>query len=166
MIQPVFIDFEASSLSPGSWPIEVGLAWLDERKVVVESRLIRPKPEWPEDDWNPASEEVHGISRSDLDDAATADDVASWLWETVAGRQLVSDAPEFDQRWLDRLLDRPGPLIDDFDRVVWQAFSDCGEVKAGRLHRVYEKRMNRPIRHRAGDDAAGLCQAWLAGVGK
>lgn len=115
---------------PNSWPIEVGLAWLDERKVVVESRLIRPRPEWPEDDWNPVSEEVHGIPRSDLDDAASADDVASWLWETVAGRQLVSDAPEFDQRWLDRLLDRPGPLIDDFDRVVWQAFSDCGEVKA------------------------------------
>lgn len=166
LIQPVFIDFEASSLSPASWPIEVGLAWFDGKKVVVQSRLIRPRPEWPEDDWNPASEKVHGIPRPDLEAAAFADDVATWLLASLAGRPLVSDAPEFDQRWLDQLLGRPGPQIDDFDRVVWQAFSDGGDVNAGRLHRVYESKTNRPVRHRAGDDAAGLCYAWRAGVGK
>ena len=26
----VFLDFEASSLSPGSWPIEIGWAWVED----------------------------------------------------------------------------------------------------------------------------------------
>ncbi|MEY8798918.1 hypothetical protein AB9K35_01115 [Leisingera sp. XS_AS12] len=28
-MEPVFIDFEASSLAPKSWPIEVGIAWVE-----------------------------------------------------------------------------------------------------------------------------------------
>ncbi len=166
MESPAFIDFEASSLSQHSWPIEVGLAWLEVGRVVVESRLIRPRPEWPESDWDPASEAVHKISRSELKGAESADDVVDWLIKAIGRRVLVSDAPEFDQHWMDRLLGEPGPKIHDFDMAVWQAFSDGGNVKAGRLHRVYRNRTTRPTLHRAGDDAAGLCYAWRAGVGK
>lgn len=166
MDSPVFIDFEASSLSPKSWPIEVGLAWLVEKRVVVKSKLIRPRPEWSEDDWSLESEEVHGIPRADLESAECADDVSAWLLETIEGKVIVSDAPEFDQRWLDRLVGTSGPRIDDFDRLVWQSFSDGGDVNAGRIHRVYGHRTNRPVLHRAGDDAANLCHAWQAGVGK
>ncbi|MBY6059479.1 hypothetical protein [Leisingera daeponensis] len=167
MDSPIFIDFEASSLSPQSWPIEVGLAWLDGKRVVSVSKLIRPRWNWPEGDWNPKSEEVHGIPRSDLDGADHADNVAVWLLEVVEGRPLVSDAPEFDQRWCDRLLGKPGPRIDDFDRVLWMAFShEDGTVAPGRLHHAYKNRVSRKVLHRAGDDAAGLCYAWRAGVGK
>lgn len=167
MNSPVFIDFEASSLSSASWPIEVGVAWLDGKKVIVESKLIRPRPEWPEDDWNPESEAVHNIPRSELDAADSADNVSAWLLETVAGRTLVSDAPEFDQRWLDRLLGKPGPTIDDFDRILWMAFSsEDGTVAPGRLNKAYKNRLNRKVLHRAGDDAANLCYAYRAGVGK
>lgn len=165
-VSPIFIDFEASSLSPASWPIEVGLAWLDGKRVVAESCLIRPRIEWPEDDWNPESEAVHGIPRSDLDNAESADEVAAWLLKTVAGQTLVSDAPEFDQRWLDRLLGETGPKIHDFDSFVWDAFSEEGYVRSGRLHRVYDIRTKRQTTHRAGADAADLCYAWRAGVGK
>ncbi len=139
MDYPVFIDFEASSLSPQGWPIEIGLAWLLGKRVVVKSKLIRSRPEWAEEDWDPDSEQVHGIPRADLEDAESADDVATWLLETITGRVVVSDAPEFDQRWLDRLLSKPGPQIGDFDRVVWQAFSDGCDVNAGLLHRVCER---------------------------
>lgn len=163
---PVFIDFEASSLSPESWPIEVGLAWLDGKRVAVESKLIRPRPEWPESDWNAESQSVHGIPRPDLDDASLPDVVAKWLLGTVEGRSLVSDAPEFDQRWLNRLLGCRGPEIADFDSVLWEAFSSEGCVAPGRLHRAYKNMRSRPTLHRAGADAANLAYAWRAGIGK
>ncbi len=163
---PVFIDFEASSLNAASWPIEVGLAWLDGRRVVVESKLIRPRPEWPEDDWNLESQEVHGIPRADLDNAESADEVSAWLLQAVGDSQLVSDAPEFDQHWLDRLLGKSGPEIADFDQMLFAAFSDDGCVAPGRLNKAYKNMMQRRVVHRAGDDAAHLCYAWRAGVGK
>ncbi len=163
---PVFIDFEASSLSSDSWPIEVGLAWCEGKRVAVESKLIRPRPDWPESDWNAESQAVHGIPRSDLDDASTADDVTIWLLDTVEGRPLFSDAPEFDQRWMNRLLGHPGPEIADFDGAVCAAFSSEGCLAPGRLHKVYRNMQNRPTLHRAGADAANLAYAWRAGIGK
>ncbi|WP_298905093.1 exonuclease domain-containing protein [uncultured Aliiroseovarius sp.] len=168
---PVFIDFEASSLSPQSWPIEVGIAWLDGNRVVVESKLIKPDPSWPEGDWNPESEAVHNIPRSDLEDAEPAKDVAQWLRSITIGRTLVSDAPEFDQRWLDRLLSTiEEPLhmqIDDFNRILRIAFShEDGIVAPGRLHYAYKNRMSRKAIHRAGSDAANLAYAYRAGLPK
>ncbi len=163
---PVFIDFEASSLSQDSWPIEVGVAWLDGTKVVVESKLIQPRPDWLESDWNAESQNVHGIHRSELDDATPSDDVAKWLLEIVGGRPLFSDAPEFDQRWLNRLLGHPGPEISDFDGAAWAAFSSEGCMAPGHLHRVYRNMQNQPTLHRAGADAANLAYAWRAGIGK
>ncbi|MEY8799105.1 hypothetical protein AB9K35_02085 [Leisingera sp. XS_AS12] len=38
-MDPVFIDFEASSLAPKSWPIEVGIAWVDSGRVAAEAKL-------------------------------------------------------------------------------------------------------------------------------
>lgn len=107
-MSPIFIDFEASSLSITSWPIEVGIAKADDGQVVVESKLIRPVRGWSEDDWSPESEAVHGIPRSALDDAEPAADVAKWLLKKLNGQVVVSDAPEFDQMWLDRLLQTAG----------------------------------------------------------
>lgn len=168
---PAFIDFEASSLSPQSWPIEVGIAWLDGNRVVVESKLIKPDPSWPEGDWNPESEAVHNIPRSDLEDAEPAKDVAQWLQSVTIGRTLVSDAPEFDQRWLDRLLSTvEEPLhmqIDDLNRILRIAFShEDGIVAPGRLHYAYKNRMSRKVIHRAGSDAANLAYAYRAGLSK
>lgn len=162
---PVFIDFEASSLSENSWPIEVGLAWLEGKRVVVESKLIQPRPEWLESDWNMESEAVHGIPRSDLEAGETADDVASWLLREAENGLLVSDAPPFDQQWLDRLLGQPGPRIANVDDVFRGAFSSEGCVSPGRLHRAYRNMRNRPTEHRAGPDAANLAYAWRAGIG-
>ncbi len=164
---PVFVDFEASSLSQRSWPIEVGLSWLEGRRVIVESKLIRPRSEWPEDDWSAKSEAVHGIPRCDLNHAEAADDVVSWLRNVVRGRVLASDAPEFDQRWLNRLLgNSTGGNIRDFDQLAWWAFSDEGVLNPGKLHRVYRAMTKQRTAHRAGPDAQNLCYAWRAGIGK
>ncbi|GAA6162199.1 hypothetical protein NBRC116589_43730 [Ruegeria sp. HU-ET01832] len=163
----IFIDFEASSLSPQSWPIEVGLAWLEGRKVVVKSRLICSRESWDPDDWDPKSEEIHGLPYSTiLSSGSDADVVSDWLLDIAQENTLISDAPEFDQRWLDRLLGRSGPQIMDFDQAVWNAFSDNGNPASSRLSRVYKTKTNRPTAHRAGPDAADLAYAWRAGLPK
>lgn len=167
-MEPVFIDFEASSLAPKSWPIEVGIAWVDNGQVAADAKLIRPDPSWSVDDWHPESEAVHGIPRKALNAAEPADSVAMWLRDKLDGKLVVSDAPEFDQRWLDRLMktacEQHEIRIDDFDRVVWWAFSEMdGQIGPGRLHGVYGHLTNEKTIHRAGGDAAKLARAWLAG---
>ncbi|MEX5600408.1 exonuclease domain-containing protein [Pseudophaeobacter sp. C1-32P7] len=167
-MQPVFIDFEASSLSPASWPIEVGIARVDQGKVLVDSKLIRPHQTWSMSEWHEDSAAIHGISLDELADAEPAEDVARWLADGIAGELVLSDAPEFDQRWLDRLMsvvdDDHGIELADFDEKVWQAFSqEYGTGAAGRIHTVYKAGANRQSTHRAGADAADLAHAWLAG---
>ena len=167
-MKPVFIDFEASSLAPNGWPIEVGIAWVNNGTIVVESKLIRPVSTWSMNDWHPESEAVHGISRADLDNAEPAENVAIWLRDKLQGKLVVSDAPEFDQRWLDGLMQTIGGApeikLGDFDQVAWWGFSEMdGRIAPGRLHRVYETLVNENTVHRAGDDAAKLARAWLAG---
>jgi DNA polymerase III epsilon subunit-like protein len=167
-MRPVFIDFEASSLSPKSWPIEVGIARVGGNEVIVESKLIRPHPSWAMAEWHAESAAVHGISLEELAGAEAAGDVARWLVDEVAGELLLSDAPEFDQRWCDRLLKLIGGSHDlrltDFDQAVWWAFSEeDGKLNPGRIPDVYSALSDRRTKHRAGDDAADLAQAWLAG---
>lgn len=156
----VFLDFEASGLEPGSWPIEIGLARIrSDGTVRVNACLIRPHPTWSEHLWSPSSAEVHGISRSELDGAYPADLIAADFLELLVGRVIVSDAPDFDQRWLDMLAELidPAPrfVIRDFDLAI-APFGFEG-VKRG-----YEILDALPSRHRAGDDAARLARAWLA----
>ncbi len=144
------------------------MASVDNGQVAAEAKLIRPDPSWSMDDWHPASEKVHGIPRSALNEAETAGSVAMWLRDKLDGRLVVSDAPEFDQSWLDRLMktacEQHEIRIDDVDRVVWWAFSEMdGQIGPGRLHYVYSHLTNEKTIHRAGDDAAKLARAWLAG---
>lgn len=46
----VFLDFEASSLDPNSWPIELGVSWITtDFQVETYANLIKPSPDWFED---------------------------------------------------------------------------------------------------------------------
>lgn len=171
MIYPkrlIFIDFEASSLSSDSWPIEIGIAWIEQQDVVVESKFIQPDPAWSLDDWSEESAAVHNIPFADLKSAEPAVEVARWFKEIIGDNILVSDAPEFDQRWLDRLLatlNEPTKQIDDFDRIVWISFSkEDGIVAPGTIDQVYKLRAERPTTHRAGADAADMAHAYKAGL--
>ena len=96
-----FVDLEASSLLPGSYPIEI--AWVDETGA-GESHLIRPEPDWT--DWDFNSQGVHGISRDQLvAEGRPAADVARRAAEVLIGQEAYSDAPGWDSGWLDTLLE-------------------------------------------------------------
>jgi DNA polymerase III subunit epsilon len=154
------LDFEASSLSQESWPIEVGLSWIANGHVQTWSSLIRPDPAWDLGDWSPQSAEVHGIHLSKLEDAPSAAEVAEAFMDVIGRRRLASDAPEFEGRWLSRLLRTTGRAetlsIEDFDAVSFAAFS--GYV----LDMLYETVERRPAPHRAGPDTARFARGWLS----
>ncbi|MBJ3764375.1 hypothetical protein ILP92_16665 [Maribius pontilimi] len=165
----IFMDFEASSLASDSWPIEIGLSWIDPDGTVHSvGKLIRPDPAWQETAWSEQSADVHRIPRSDLDDADPAEEVARWAIDTIGDARLIADAPEFDQRWLDRLLSTsPNPPtlpIYDFHQAAWTAFTKDGNPISAALDAVYEKRERRRTVHRAAQDAADLAHAWRAGL--
>lgn len=153
------LDFEASSLSQESWPIEVGLSWIANSYVQTWSSLIRPNPAWDLSDWSPQSAEVHGIALSELESAPSAAEVVAASRNVLGGRKLVSDAPEFEARWLERLLLAAGqheaPEIEDFDGVSFAMFEGYA------LDMLYETVERRPAPHRAGPDTARLARGWL-----
>jgi hypothetical protein len=157
----LIIDFEASGLGPGSWPIEVGLAWAESGAVRSWSSLIRPEPDWDPDLWDTVAEDMHGIRPSDLASAPRAWSVAAELLDRVAGRPVFSDAPEFDERWARRLLDaQPSQTslrFREFDEAV-------GAVCGGRgADWAYERLERTRTPHRAGPDAERMLRAILYG---
>lgn len=156
------LDFEASSLSSDSWPIEVGVSWLEFGEVRTWSSLIRPTPDWNLADWSPQSALVHGIALDALREAPTASAVAVDLLARLAGRRPVSDAPEFDARWLSRLLQAGGygsaPELEDYDQVSFAQFSGPA------LNGLYETLERHRAPHRAGPDSARLVRAWRSAM--
>ena len=96
----VFLDFEASSLSDDSYPIEVAWVFEDGRD---RSFLLRPLPAWT--DWNDGAERIHGISRARLDAEGTeVATVAHEMVEALSGHALFASAPSWDGKWLSVLL--------------------------------------------------------------
>lgn len=99
-----FLDFEASSLSRRSYPIEVGWVFADGRS---EALLIRPAPGW--DDWDPRAEAIHHLERDRLErEGAPHDEVARRMVEALAGHALFASAPSWDGKWLSVLLRAAG----------------------------------------------------------
>lgn len=100
----VFLDFEASSLSKTSYPIEVAWAFED---GASEAHLIRPAPTWIE--WDSRAEHIHGISRAVLEREGTPHEiVAARMLEVLTGHDLLASAPSWDGKWLSALLRAAG----------------------------------------------------------
>ncbi|BCO32055.1 hypothetical protein TspCOW1_21580 [Thiohalobacter sp. COW1] len=98
---PRFLDIEASSLGRDSYPIEIAWSTPDGE---IESYLINPYqiPDWT--DWDPAAEAIHGLSRRYLRDHGEDPKlVAGRIQAALAGQPVYSDAPEYDQGWLETL---------------------------------------------------------------
>jgi hypothetical protein len=96
----VFLDFEASSLSKRSYPIEVGWIFEDGRS---ESHLIRPAADW--NDWDEEAENIHHISRADLSAHGSPHDlVAQRMSAELTGHDLLASAPSWDGKWMSTLL--------------------------------------------------------------
>lgn len=100
----VFLDFEASSLSKQSYPIEVAWVFEDGRS---EEYLIRPAPAWT--DWDPAAEAIHHIRHATLLADGTAHElVARRMVDILTGHDLLASAPSWDGKWLSALLRAAG----------------------------------------------------------
>ena len=104
MPETVFVDFEASSLSKASYPIEV--AWVTGNGE-EESYLIRPAPGWT--DWAETAERIHGISRKCLAMEGTPHEiVAARMVARLTSHLLYATAPSWDGKWLSWLLRAAG----------------------------------------------------------
>ena len=100
----VFLDFEASSLSKDSYPIEVGWTGEDGSE---EAHLIRPAPGWT--DWDPAAEAIHHIGRDQLlDEGEPHDEVARRMLDVLGPHDVYVTAPSWDGMWLSKLLRAAG----------------------------------------------------------
>lgn len=167
----VFLDFEASSLSNQSYPIEVAWVFQDGRS---EHHLIAPAPTWS--DWDAASEAVHGISRATLAaDGKPMVFVANRMVEALTGHDLFASAPSWDGKWLSVLLrgaglPRHALRLRDSDEALKATAVDILrpvlpatrlDVEAHNLvARVTAAKDRRPA-HRALPDAIGEHEAWL-----
>lgn len=100
----VFLDFEASSLGDGGFPVEV--AWVFENGR-SETHLIRPAETWTV--WDAEAEAIHGIGRDQLlEEGADHRDVAARMLDQLSGHALYVTAPSWDGQWLSLLLRTAG----------------------------------------------------------
>jgi hypothetical protein len=161
---PCFLDFEASSLSLESYPIEV--AWSLEDGS-IESHLISPASHWTE--WDAEAEKVHGIPRDEIIAHGEPPElVCLRMNEQLRGKTVYTDAPRFDGRWLARLFEacsmRPlfglGDTDDLMISILCPGESDTvpGLVKLWQLKQ--DARRFVKGRHRAAWDVEYLRQLW------
>ena len=168
-----FVDIEASSLNHGSVPIEIG--WVGEDGQ-AEAYLIKPEAGW--DDWSVASQSIHGISRADLArDGQDPRRVANRAFKALGAADAVySDAPAFDQAWLEMLFATAGLAHRSIVlRDVTQAYggqtkpllavtSDPADVVANAARIIAEaehaEASRHRRRHRAAEGATGLWWTW------
>ncbi|MTH95267.1 hypothetical protein [Roseibium sp. RKSG952] len=96
----IVIDFEASSLNDGSYPIELGYCDLD---MNSGGFLIKPKPEWA--DWHPDAASAHGIPRELLFAVGIPIREAAERINYMAdsGKSFLCDGGASDQRWYEAL---------------------------------------------------------------
>lgn len=116
----LLIDFEASSLNPDSYPIEV--AWSNQDGT-RESHLINPYSvkEWR--DWSKSAQEVHGLSRNRL---AQEGRPALWIAERMnkllKGKVLLTNCFEYDLDWCEKLFMAAGKDMQFKLGDVWPIF--------------------------------------------
>ena len=160
------IDFEASALAPGSYPIELGAA--DPATGACRSWLIRPSPEWQIGGlWTAQAESTHHITRARLAEAGLPPvQVITEFTGFAQGRTLLSDNPSFDWNWLEKLAE----VADRRDLLEHTGVTDIAdlitELAAGRdptqawddaMRQAVARHFTHP--HRAGPDARQLAEA-------
>jgi len=160
----VVLDFEATALALTSYPIEVGVAILDEPGAQIRtwSSLIKPDLRWDIDaQWDPDAERIHGISRWELREGKSAQHVMTELNGLIpAGATAWCDGGPYDAYWL-RTLEQAAGVASSF------GLADLGMVLRGDgqvLERYLAASSGQPRPHRAGADAALICWAIAAAI--
>jgi hypothetical protein len=164
---PIFIDFEASSLSGSSYPIEV--AW-GSGPEDVHSCLISPAQCHDCIDWDDDSEFLHGLTRRQvLEQGVPMDKVCDLLTDALNGRQVYSDANGYDNFWLEKLFHaagkgRPGFRIRHVDELLCERLAPFMVHRRELVEAIEElhkaARDKVPRRHRAGWDVRFLIELW------
>lgn len=155
----LFLDFEASSLSEASWPVEIGFARVVDGRVEEASAIIAPAADWSMTDWSATAAAVHGLTIEQVRAGCPAAAVAAGT-DHFAGFIVVSDNPRWDQRWLDRLrAGRPRIEVHGLRQVAGSRLSGpAADMLAMTLLRSAST-------HHAAEDAARLAVAWRAALG-
>ncbi|CTQ47349.1 hypothetical protein [Roseibium aggregatum] len=158
----IVIDFEASSLNDGSYPIEFGYCDLE---MNSGGFLIRPELEWT--DWHPDAASAHGIPRELLFAIGIPAREAAERINCMAdgGKSFLCDGGSSDQRWYETLFRATDVIpeiitLRDFDLRLNAAASlhkDLGN-ELGDLDVLCEMRDQGILRspHRAEPDARVL----------
>lgn len=182
-----FVDFEASSLNAGSFPIEIAWVNMDGHG---ESYLILPPQAWLDGGgWSRESAAIHGIGLDKLlHDGVPMERVAKRAADALSltGVVACSDQPAFDGFWMRMLLDAGGenrsvtlldvqqlygwacrPLLDGLAGLDGaereQAEQDVRSKAAGIVARAQEAEARRPrVKHRALEDALSMWRTWRA----
>lgn len=152
------LDLEASALGEGSYPIEVGVALIQDATQPIRtwSTMIRPTPAWLSDGfWSPASARVHGLPLETIKQQGHAvEDVCDLLNGMLKSASIVAtDAPRYDQDWLDTLF----KAADREQLFTLYHFEVLTSGLSPDQHRHFGYLLSRdPIPHRAGPDALRL----------
>ena len=165
---PVFYDCEASCI--GGLPIEIGWASVDTStdQIQSESHLVKPPSHWDMQPlWDPDAEKLHRISRDQLIAAGRPPfEIAQRMNAILAGRELCSDGPVDDERWLRIIFDEAG-LAPAFTIAKRHAIEILAEfaAKRGWDRASYEAAKAEAVRvspraHRAQADARHLAGLW------
>ncbi len=162
-MRPLTIDFEASCLPRHgrSYPIEVGIS---DASGLARSWLIGPVEAWRGWTWTEEAEQLHGISREDLErHGQPAGEVLQALCDMVGPRDLVSDS-WLDAGWLATLAEGAGMMPCFAVRhvaTIVDAFTP--EPAQVRQAQALMATLGTP-RHRAAPDARRLA-LWLSALG-
>ena len=98
----ICLDFEASSLNFESYPIAAG--WHGENGTT--ELLIKPAADWH--DWEQASERIHGISRSQLQENGQSIETVCKKMNLAFKDKFILVDSEYDKRWNDVLFRAAG----------------------------------------------------------
>lgn len=149
----VTLDFEASSLTDRSYPIEVGVSrWSGpDMPIMWWSTIILPHPDWMRSaDWSLQAQEVHGIRREELAGGMKAHLVIGRLDDIVRDSLAFCDGGINDSFWMRRLSQAAGRSPDfalgDLDALMISLPPHMQQRAETWLSR-------NPVEHRAGADA-------------
>lgn len=159
------IDFEASSLDDGTYPIEVGIArWVAPTSdIETWSTLIRPLANWERyGSWSPKAEAVHGVPREQLAQGLGPNEAMARLNAIVESNFAYCDGGDFDRHWFGMLQHAAGQSasfhLASFDDLKLR-LDHSGQF---RLQTWLD---DTPTPHRAGPDAQRLLMSLARGLG-
>jgi len=159
----LIVDVEASALDNG-FPIEIAIA--DVERETVRAWLIKPSAQWRDRDWSPASEKIHGLSRSVLEThGLDVEIVAKEIVAFASGRALASDNWAFDGHWLAQIFEAAGAA----KSCPRMRAKNLGEI-AGELCARYGRgradieAVDRMRKAAADHSAAGDAASWAAAL--